>query len=391
MKRVCLLLIIVVVAGLTACATKTVRTRLDGPAVILQESVLIPQYEDNSPVLAMHVAWHPNGQEFAVIDYIGHIAIFNVRTKRFIRRLPKSSSPDFWKRSLAYSHDGRYLAMTGLSIICIFDAQTGKAVRDIVDVPVSGQGAWVSSLIFSPDSRFLAASYRGWFADGVLAKDTLAVYPVKAGDAVFTYRPSRYHSTSHISTNVLYSVDGKQLFLGRASLPPFAESEKTGEPFRYFNFIDYIDSQTGELIESITPVHTMDITALALSPDGCYIASGTDTGEQYNARHLSPGKWEAIHNKDPVKLWDIRTRRIVREYPVLKAVEALAISPDGHYLAVHHNLQIAIFDFVTGKHLQTVELGGKPGASLSQALAFSLDSKILAIPLDNYVHLLHLQ
>lgn len=391
MKRIYLLLAAMTTIGLTACTTQIMRKKLDGPVVVLQESVRIPQYKEIRPAMAMHIAWHPNGKEFAVVDNRGYLVIFNANSRRFARKLPRSSYPEgFWESPLAYSPDGQYVAMGGVGNVNIFDTHTGDEIRNIIDPQVSGKGSKTTGLIFSPDSQFLAVTYKGWHAADQLVKDTVAVYPVKAGQAIFTYQPPRHHSTSHISANVLYSKDGKQLYVSRASLLPFEERKKTNAPFRYFNFIDYLDSQTGEVTEAITPVHIMDPTALALSPDGRYIASGTSTGSSQSAYPAYLNKPGAIRNEDPVRLWDIKTHYVVREYAVQKRARALAVSPDSRYLAVHHNLQIVIFDFASGLCLQTIEFEGNPGFSSSRGLVFSPDSKVLAVPLDSDVHLLHI-
>jgi WD40 repeat protein len=366
------------------------------PVVIAREVISIPQDpQDSSRNDVMRLAWHPSGQAFAVIDSQLHVLIFNAITKQLSHKLPKLSSVRSSNYPVvAYSPDGLYMA-AGKDVISIFAAQTGKKIRDIIS-PYPEQhdarGGGVNSLVFSPNSQVLAVAYsKYWSAEQTESKEILATYELATGKLLFAVNPPAYHSRSSISTNIVYTVDGKYLLAGRWSLLPYAEQVKTGEPFRYFTFIDYIDSQTGQLTQSISPVHVMLPTALGISPDGRYVASGTDTGSNQTSRRPHSDKWDYINNQDPVRLWDITTRKLVREYPIQHSVKALAISPDGRYLAVHHNLEIVLFDFVSGHRLQTIKLPGTPGFSLSLQLGFSPDSKKLAIPLDDHIYLFTLQ
>ena len=365
------------------------------PVVLAQQAIPIPQYQRGSSNMVKRLVWHPNGQEFAVIDSDWHVLIFNAITKRLVRKLPrlKSIRPNSSYPVVAYSPDGRYLA-AGKDVIHIYAADTGEKVRDI-EGPYLDQhephAGGIKSLAFSPDSQMLAVAYIKFWSLEKESNDVLASYEIATGKRIFATSLPPFHSRSTISTNIVYTPDGKYLLAGRSSLLPYSERVKTGEPSQYFTFIDYWDSQTGKLIQSITPVHVMAPTALAISPDGRYVASGTDTGSVSSSRRPRIDKWDVINNQDPVKLWDITTRQLVREYPVHNSVRALAISPDGRYLAVHHNLEVALFDFVSGQRLQTVKLPGRPGFTLSLQLGFSPDSKSLAVPLDKHVFLLTLK
>lgn len=365
------------------------------PVVISQETIPIPQYQRSPSNIVMRLAWHPNGQEFAVIDNRLHILIFNANSKRLIREIPTAFLRGSNEPVIAYSPDGRYLA-AGKNLIQLFDAQTGMAIRNFVPPTPQdpgGRGLFsTTSIAFSPDSQSLAAAYDlYWLKDEEKPKEAIAIYGVMSGKQHSVVGAPIFHSNSHFSTNIVYTPDGKCVLAGRSSLLPYDEQVKTGEPFRYFTFIDYIDSQTGKFSQSITSIHTMGPTALAISPDGRYVASGTNTGANESMSLPNSDKDVYINNQDAVKLWDVKTRQLVREYPTQYKVWALAISPDQRYLAVHNNLKIVLFDFATGEYLQTIILPGTPGFSLSLGLGFSSDSKKLAIPLDRRVYILTLK
>lgn len=399
MKSKYLLINLMLILGSVGCTAdqqvKQVKNNMNTtrtPVVISQDTIPIPQYQRSPSNVVMRLVWHPNGQEFAVIDDRLHILVFNANTKRLIREIPTTFLRGSNKPVIAYSPDGRYLA-AGKNIIQIFDSRTGVTIQNLVPPTPQdpgGRGLFsTASIAFSPDSQSLAAAYDVyWLKDEGKPKEAIAIYDVMSGKQHSVVGVPDYHSQSSISTNIVYTLDGKYILAGRWSLLPYDERVKTGALFRYFTFIDYINSQTGQLSQSIASVHTMGPTALAISPDGRYVASGTDTGTSRSPRRPNSDKSDYINNQDPVKLWDIKTHELIREYPIKGKVRALAISPDERYLAVHNNLEIVLFDFATGEYLQTITLPGTPGFSLSLALGFSSDGKKLAIPLDERVYIL---
>ena len=309
--------------------------------------------------------------------------VLDFKTRQWLPALGKLVSKDGGKPRIAYSPDGRYLA-AGATVISLFSASTHQALGSIITNSLPEERhPGVIDLVFSPDSQNLAIAYRGYWTDKTtLPTDALTVYALSSGRWQFISKILPFHSKSDLSTNLVYTLDGRTLLVGRWSLLPYTEREKTGKPSQYFTFIDYFDSQTGGVKRSITPVHIMRPTAIALSPDGQFLATGTNTGDISGS----------IHNKDPVKLWNLATGQVMREYPIHGGgVRALAISPDGRYLAVHQVQKILLFDFASGRHLHTVVLPGEPGFAFSLQLVFHPNGKLLAIPLDDYVYLITLK
>ncbi|MGS0740863.1 WD40 repeat domain-containing protein [Glaciimonas sp. GG7] len=362
--------------------------------VVSQDAIAIPQKD----VLATveHVAWHPNGHEFAVVAGL-QVLIFNAHTQQLVRdSAPISNGWGSGSPALAYSPDGRYLA-AGKDVISIFDANTGVKLRDI-DGPYQGEGrtdptsarANVQSLVFSPDSQFLCVIYKDyWPATAAGATDMVAAWRVDIGQLLFFVAAPVYQSKGLLTTNIVYSHDGKHVLVGRMNI---ADTRIPGQKFQYFTYLDTIDSQTGEFRSAIASVHAMQATALAISADGGTLATGTQTLSKETHRRGFTDDWDTIDNQDPVRLWDLASGKLVRELgPINSTVRALAISPDGRYVAVNHSLEVLIFDLASGQLLQTVALPGKRGFSLSLQLAFSPDSKLLAVPLDTKVYLLNMK
>lgn len=386
----CILLLVTTLPACTIINPLQGKMPLSLP-VLKKEVIAIPRYRLMPPNVVMRLAWHPTRPEFAVVDDRLHVLIFDAKSKRLIHQLPITFTQASSEPIVTYSPDGRYLA-AGREMVNIFAADTGERIRFIRGPYQGEQSNNILSMVFSPDSQSLTIAYaHHWFEKEKVAKDVLATYDVTTGLQRWAAIAPDYRSRSHYSTNLVYSPNGKTIFVGRGSLLPYPEQVRTGEPFSYYTFIDYFDSRTGHLIQSITPVHAMFSKALAISPDGRYLVSGTNTGANKSRKRPHTDQWDYIDNQDPVKLWDVKTHKLVRQYPINHSVKALAISPDGRYLAVHHNLKVALFDFNSGRLLQTVELPGRRGFSLSLQLGFSPDSKILAIPLDSQVHLLTLK
>lgn len=110
-----------------------------------------------------------------------------------------------------------------------------------------------------------------------------------------------------------------------------------------------------------TPVldsgHSSYVYAVALSPDGKIVATGSDDTS--------------------VKLWDVATKKLlytIKDYG--HSIKTLAFSPDGKRLAAAgYNPSVKIWDVASGKTLQTFEL--KNGYSFAQ-VTFSADGKLLA-------------
>ncbi len=208
-----------------------------------------------------------------------------------------------------------------------------------------------------------------------------------------------------------------------------------------------LDAKTGLELATL-PVKGPHLAALAFSPDGKLIAQRTDGGEvvlcsadsgQIKARlgvgagtpsvAFSPdGKMLATASYDTVRLWDLATNQVIREFgqrlklalgaPVraysvvfspdgkkLATAElkdraakvwdvatgqelasfghtnwviAVAFSPDGKTLAAICGAEevVTLWDLATGKARATLK---GPTAAFNQALAFSPDGKVLAV------------
>src|SRR5262249_3564789 len=172
--------------------------------------------------------------------------------------------------------------------------------------------------------------------------------------------------------------------------------ELRGWEWGYLNHLLRCDLQT-------IPAHTQGVTALAISPDGFRLASGSDdkmvkvwdaaTGRELRtfshkgqvravafsseSRRLAVA-YGAHGEPGEVRIWDLTDRKNKEIFTLnmhTKAVRAVAFSPDGRYLATASNDEtVRLWNAAEGTEASV--LRGHKTAVL--ALAFSPDSQKLA-------------
>ena len=168
------------------------------------------------------------------------------------------------------------------------------------------------------------------------------------------------------------------------------------------NAIHVFDAQSRRPLRELRQ-HNGSVTCLAFAPDGKLLVSGSwdDTlcfwewpsGKMLRqfAAHkagtkalafASTGKFVAwCHIDDQfIRLWDPATGRELRQYKGHKKfVTALAVSPDGRFVASGDSDGVQLWDTASGRLLRRHTT---PGLEWATSLAFSPDSKWVAIPED---------
>ena len=261
-------------------------------------------------------------------------------------------------REIAYSPDGRHLAVASGIGIWIYDASTGNEI-DLL----TGHTGSVNSVAFSPNGQTLATGSRD---------DTIRLWDVRTGNEIDLL-------TGH--TNTVFSV----------AFSPNGQTLATGS----WREIRLWDVSTGNEIRTITG-HTSSVSSVAFSPNGQTLASGSsdntirlwdaNTGREIRIGHtgrvvsvaFSPnGQTLASGGRDDtIRLWDVNTGREIR---ILTGhtdyVNSIAFSPDGQTLASGSlDKTIRLWDVNTGNEIRT--LTGHPESI--RGVAFSPDGNTLA-------------
>lgn len=239
--------------------------------------------------------------------------------------------------AVAWSPDGKYLAAGRNFVrlmprervsINLWDARSGALVRNIpAPFPPEAAHNDVAALAWSPDGRYLAASYRS---------GAIVVHDARAGANLLTIQ-----SPVAVGKPLAYTPDGRRIITAGV---------RGQDPILVF------DSQTGSLQRGM-PASNQFHQVLASSPDGKVIASSGRSSPR-------------------ITVWDMSVGRPLRTLTAPAGeIRRLAFGPDGRWLAsAGPGRAAAIWALDTGRIVQT--LGD--GADLVSAVAFSPDGGALA-------------
>jgi WD40 repeat protein len=229
--------------------------------------------------------------------------------------------------AVAFAADGKMLASSSDDgTITLWDVATGKKRAAL-------KTAGAGPLAFSPDGKTLAAG--GW--------PDIKLWDVTTGKVRATLKGH----TAFVRC-VAFSPDGKTLASGAdsraAQVSPDADTT-----------IRLWDVAKGEE-QATLKGHTAPIYAVAFSPDGKIVASGS---------------WDKT-----IRMWDVATGKEKRALKQTGHVTALAFSPDGKTVAWGRTLApgVNLLDAATGKERAAL----KGHTSDVGCLAFSADGKLLA-------------
>jgi WD40 repeat protein len=320
------------------------------------------------------VALSRDGKAVASGGADGTVKVWAAETRAL---LPGPAAHPAAVSSVAFSPDDRFVASAdGQGTVKLWDRAAGKERSR----NKGGTGP-VGGLTFSPDGRRLAGARGGdaqvWAVHGDAAPDVPGPHE-GAVQAVAFGKGGQVLVASALGTN-----------FGR------------GEMLRLRSW-----DENGATDLSPRGGHLALVSALAFSPDGKLLASGSvdgttlvwdmttgklrwDLGKGESWRHalaFSPdGKTLAVDNSRSVRLFDLKTGALLREIPVKGDgwVLALAFSPDGKRLATgtrsHQDggpLGLQLWDVASGKKLRESPLAGYSGAVWS--MTFSPDGGLLA-------------
>ena len=305
----------------------------------------------------------PDGQRLATISYDGYAQIWNLNDLSAQTTILQEQDEEV--SAISFSPDGKWLA-TGNNdnMIRLWDLSNASAEP----LAVAGHQVSISRLTFSPDGKWLVTSdhseTRLWTVEDLSAEslllnrngeniETFAFSPDSqwlaiGGDAETVQmwdmnkpfaEPSLLHGHTKNIAVLAFSSDGKWLATGSAdgTARLWVMKDPATEPTVLHNYDD--------------------VTRIAISPDGKWLAAGTD---------------------QTVRLWDME--KISTEPILLRGYEggvwSLSFSPDGRWLAVgdshpFEDLNVAVWDLKSPGSVPIV----LPDA---ESPVFSPDSKWLA-------------
>ncbi|UVT17200.1 MAG: WD40 repeat domain-containing protein [Nitrospira sp.] len=293
------------------------------------------------------VAMNPSGTEVAAGGILSPlVSIWDVETGRLVRHIKglKGST-----QVLAYSPDGKSFAvgrgMITSADICVFlfQAGTGTILQRLVPPPIATSFAskgvgMVESLQYSPDSQFLAVTFRG---------GGIGIYEVATGQLIkrkTVYTPS--------FGALAYSPDGKYLAFGQWKTREGRESEHFWSPME----IQLLDTSAEGGVVKTFPGHTDLTTALAFDPRGHLLASGSTTGQVQESLDPKTNHMVRKQNDDPIRLWDVEAGMLVKELVGhRRRVTSLVFIEDGQILVSgSYDKTIKVWDVPRGTVISTL-------------------------------------
>lgn len=204
------------------------------------------------------------------------------------------------------SPDEKTLAVPLAGEVVLFEAQTGKYLRSL-----KGPGGRVMRMTFTRDSQLLAAS--SWY-EGV--DGAVRVWDLRSDKELFTQPVPG----GRIGGGGVFSPDGKRLV------------EEGSEGLHVW------DAHTGQETQ-VVPIAPAGCARLCFSPDGRRLAAAL-----WNGRSVKVFDW------NDEKLWE---SRILKGHS--EPVAAVEYSPDGNYLASGTEKEFKLWEAKSLKEIRTVQ------------------------------------
>ncbi len=303
------------------------------------------------PSPALGLAYSPDGKTLALGGFKA-IHLHDLASGKE-RTIP---TPDpGWVHRLAWAPDGSLLASTDLNTVRLWEVQTGKQRQP----PLNEHPRLVKALAFSPDGKTVALG-GGLFHPKAHITRRWSQGQVKLWDVASGKARTLIHRPGTGITCVRFSPDGHTLAAGEThvdhvllfDLPSERQRgiirqgsgwiqamaySRDGRLLAYGGDAQTIwvcDAQTGQRLASLEG-HSATVWALEFSRDGTLLASGG--------------------NDRTVRLWDVATGRQRVLLPQPEWVGHLALSLDGKTLAVSSGTKAALCELCPGPRPATFE------------------------------------
>jgi WD40 repeat protein len=248
-----------------------------------------------------NVAFSPDGKQIASVGNDPQLLFWDPATGLNVGRIPLETAHRVVP--LRYSPDGTMLAVGDQSVIRIFDPRTHDLLLEL-----KGHRADVQTLAFHPNGKQLASGSGGirYIKDEPHAiQGELLLWDLTSGTS------SGSLGTHGLGVHsVAFSPDGKTLVSGGGAASSRFAVNVTGN--EHSHAVGVWNSEKGKFIRWVPAEENLEITALAISPDGKTLARIAPNGH--------------------VQLVDIQTGKNLRKLNLRLAASSLSFSKDGKQL-----------------------------------------------------------
>jgi WD40 repeat protein len=364
--------------------------------------------------------YSPDGKYVAFLGSSAHnisqiqISIFDAKTWSLIKSIPFAESGlSVSEAGLSFSHDSHYLAF-GITKVSILRVSDWSISQNIIGPYARGDYAagLVQALTFSPDGRKIVILYSSAFwpltvevrnpkeaSDleqaallSIRASKTpeftrqavIMAFDTRTGEPVFSNRLSAGTGNSDTvlaSSAILYSPDGSKLISAGKSFKHMGPGNIPETDI----FATLYNGTSGAYIGSIHNMHTDVITALAVSSEGKYFFTGTNSGEYASVYDPHLKSLKNIEVMDGIRKWDINSGHQIAEIgPVFGPVKALKINRENKIgIYCNNNLKsrdiVTTFDILSGEKIKSYGIDHDVRGRF-MSCAISPDGKIVVVP-----------
>lgn len=307
------------------------------------------------------------------------IALWEIPSGRLLDRLMPAGDHPPWTNCLAFSPDGKKLLTGDIGgNVHLWNLVTGD---ELFSIEAHADNMGVTAVAFSRDGQWIASGgancvVRVWSTEGgeeLLSFDMLGEpQDARPRGLAGGMGGAGLVAPAPVIASLAFSTDRRLLAAGLSQRP---SQPKAGK-------IQIWQLETTETVSSMDD-RTGELESLIFTPDGKQLISG---GKVPIPRE-GPGQPDPALsvNVVQVRVWDVASGKMVRELATPRpevGSGALALSKDGHTLAVGYQHKISIWDFQSGRIRRSIDV--PPKWYGGRGLSLSADGRTVCAPLGSH-------